>query len=216
MSTKQIWLWSVLLPVLSFFGQSLCVLPVPRFLGVVAEIPLWLAVFTVYFVLVAVPASIYFAVIAVIRRKKDGELIRGLSKSLACLCFVALWFVSMVSGESLRHRAFVRASHVGDRIVEALSQHKRRTGEYPEDLNALLPTYLDEIPYTGMIGYPEFTYLKDHNDLEIKRGEYELRINCPSGGINFDRFIYWPSEKYPNRIQGKPVERIRGWAYVHE
>ncbi len=67
-----------------------------------------------------------------------------------------------------------------------------------------------------MIGFPEFTYAKDRNDLEIKPNQYELRIDCPSGGINFDRFIYWPGEKYPSRIQGKPVECIRGWAYMHE
>ena len=28
--------------------------------------------------------------------------------------------------------------------------------------------------------------------------------------------VDWPSESYPNRIQGNGVERIRNWAYVHE
>jgi hypothetical protein len=67
-----------------------------------------------------------------------------------------------------------------------------------------------------MIAYPEFTYRKDYNDIQSKPGEYELRIDCTSGGINFDRFIYWPSEDYPDRIQGNGVERVRTWAYVHE
>jgi hypothetical protein len=67
-----------------------------------------------------------------------------------------------------------------------------------------------------MIAYPEFTYWKDYNDIQAKPGEYELRIDCTSGGINFDRFIYWPSEEYPDRIQGNWVERIRSWGYVHE
>lgn len=40
--------------------------------------------------------------------------------------------------------------------------------------------------------------------------------NCPSGGINFDRFIYWPSETYPPIIQGNWTEPIGAWVYVHE
>jgi len=75
---------------------------------------------------------------------------------------------------------------------------------------------LSEIPYTGMIAYPEFSYHKDRNDIRTNPGSYELRIDCTSGGINFDRFIYWPSETYPDRIQGNGVERFDKWAYVHE
>jgi hypothetical protein len=67
-----------------------------------------------------------------------------------------------------------------------------------------------------MIAYPEFSDSKDRNDIQTNSGSYELRIDCPSGGINFDRFIYWPSETYPDRIQDNLVERIHKWAYVHE
>ena len=51
-------------------------------------------------------------------------------------------------------------------------------------------------------------YSKDRNDIQTNSGSYELRIDCTSGGINFDRFIYWPSETYPDRIQDNRVERI--------
>jgi hypothetical protein len=136
--------------------------------------------------------------------------------ALACLCFMGLWVVAVGSGLALRHRAFVRASHVGDRVVQALAQYRSETGEYPDRPEQLVPGYIEQLPYTGMIAYPAFAYTKGHNDLEGKPGSYELRINCTSGGINFDRFIYWPSEVYPDQIQENGVERIRGWAYVHE
>ena len=47
-------------------------------------------------------------------------------------------------------------------------------------------------------------------------GAEDLVEQVGKGNINFDRFIYWPSEQYPNRIQGNGVERIGKWAYVHE
>ncbi len=37
-----------------------------------------------------------------------------------------------------------------------------------------------------------------------------------TGQVEFKRFIYWPSETYPDRIQDNGVERIHKWAYVHE
>jgi hypothetical protein len=75
---------------------------------------------------------------------------------------------------------------------------------------------LEEVPYTGMIAYPQFLYSKDRNDIQTNPGSYGLRIEYTSGGINFDRFIYWPSETYPDTIKDNWVERIHKWAYVHE
>jgi hypothetical protein len=81
---------------------------------------------------------------------------------------------------------------------------------------AAVPLDLEEIPYTGMIAYPEFSYRKDCNDNQPSPGSYDLRIECTNGPLNFDRFIYWPSETYPDRIQDKVAERIHKWVYVHE
>ena len=215
-TTKQMWLWVGLLPVLTFLGLNMCVWPVPRFLGVVALMLLWLPTVTVFPFLAAIPASLWFAVTGLVSRNRDGEFGRRVSKSLACLCFIGLWLLALWSAGPMRHRAFVRASVVGDSIVQALARYRTDHGEYPGTLDHLVPQYIDALPYTGMIAYPEFTYQKDYNDIQSKPGEYELRIDCTSGGINFDRFIYWPSEDYPDRIQGNGVERFRTWAYVHE
>ena len=45
---------------------------------------------------------------------------------------------------------------------------------------------------------------------------WELRVRASVGVLNWDVFVYWPSETYPPRMCGGGVERIGGWAYVHE
>jgi hypothetical protein len=215
-TTRQMWLWAVLLPAIAFLSQNMCVWPVPRFLGTVALMMLWFFLWTVVFFLAALPGSVYFVVTSLIYRNKDGELVRRISMALSCLCFIWLWILAIGSANTLRHKAFVRASRVGDRLVWALAQYRNDKGEYPDSLDRLIPGYLKEIPFTGMIAYPEFSYRKDRNDIQTNPGSYELRIDCTSGGINFDRFIYWPSETYPDRIQNNGVERIYNWSYVHE
>ncbi len=217
MSTaRQMWFWAVFLPVLTFVAATMCVWPAPRFLGLVAEFLLWLSVFTFFLFSAAIPAVIWFAIVGLASRKQEGELVRRASQALACLAFAALWIVAFWWADSVRHRAFVRASQAGNRIVQALDRYRIDHGEYPETLAQLRPGYLEDIPYTGMIAYPEFKYRRDYHDLQPKPGEYELRIDCSSGWINWDRFIYWPSEEYPDQIQGNGVERMGTWAYVHE
>jgi hypothetical protein len=217
MSTSlQMWLLAVLLPACTLLFQNMCIWPAPRFLGGVATLLLDVSITTVVVFLAAVPASEYFVVTSLVYLKSDGELAWRGSMALSCLCFMGLWILAIWSAGRLRHRAFVQASRVGDRIVHALVRYRNDKGEYPESLDRLIPAYLEEIPFTGMIAYPEFSYCKDRNDNQPTPGSYDLRIWCPQAGINFDRFIYWPSETYPDQIQGKVAERIRKWAYVHE
>ncbi len=43
-----------------------------------------------------------------------------------------------------------------------------------------------------------------------------LIVHTPSGGINFDQFMYFPLQNYPESGYGGWLARIRDWAYVHE
>ena len=45
---------------------------------------------------------------------------------------------------------------------------------------------------------------------------FELTVPCSIGLLNWDVFVYWPSEEYPDHMYGGWVERVEGWAYVHE
>jgi len=44
---------------------------------------------------------------------------------------------------------------------------------------------------------------------------WELTVFC-GRAFQWDRFVYWPEESYPESVHGGTVERIGGWAYVHE
>lgn len=214
--TLQPWLLAILLPGLTLLGQHMCVWPAPRFLGPVAYFLLCMSPSAGLLFLVALPLSIYLLAVGLINWRVDGELVRQASRALACACFAGLWILSIRRAISLRRRAFLRASHVGDRIVRAIAQYRNDKGEYPDRLEELIPAYLERVPYTGMIAYPTFDYARDRNDIQVVAESYDLRIWCSCHPVNFDRFLYWPSETYPDRIQDKPVERIRQWAYVHE
>ncbi len=45
---------------------------------------------------------------------------------------------------------------------------------------------------------------------------WELNVPCPVGPGNWNVFVYWPTERYPDRFYGGVPERIGAWAYVHE
>ena len=77
---------------------------------------------------------------------------------------------------------------------------------------ALSETYrLEGMPrdvFEPLLGPPDGSRL-------VQGALWELRINCPTGLLNHDTFIYWPTQKYPQHLYGGNTESIGGWAYVH-
>jgi hypothetical protein len=62
--------------------------------------------------------------------------------------------------------------------------------------------------FEGMLGLPD-------GQRAVHGPPWELRINCPTGLLNHDAFVYWPTEKYPQRMYGGTAEPIGRWVYVH-
>lgn len=215
-STRQLWVWAVVLPGLLYLSQTMCVWESPRFLGELAFCLMTAAALLVLPILASPFIVIYCVCDAMIHRKNWSRCKQSLASGAAWICFAVLSGFAIKYAQSHRHSTFARATHSGAMVIEALAKFHRDHGQYPDQLAELVPKYLESVPYTGLIAYPEFRYTKDRNDLEVRPGQYELRINCSSGGINFDRFVYWPSEKYPDRIQGNGISRIGAWAYLHE
>ncbi len=123
----------------------------------------------------------------------------------------------------IRKSSFERVSQRAEPIVQAIEAYRKHESKAPESLNELVPEYIDKIPGTGIRAYPVFEYetLKgtDRHYREIfekHNAIYELRVDCPLGGLNWDCFIYWPSESYPDKMYGGVTELINKWAYVHE
>ena len=216
LTCKRFWYLSVLLPFLTLLGQVMTVWSAPRSLGGVAVVMATVSGASVPFLIAAIPALVYYAFTAFAHRRNRPDSHARISKSLACLCFICCFILALGASNRCRHQEFVKASKVGGRIVEALAKYKIDMGEYPENLDQLIPRYLKEIPYTGMIAYPKFRYVRDYENMVPKPGEYELEIFCPRCFGNFDKFIYHPSEKYPEMLWDENLEKILGWAYLHE
>jgi len=49
----------------------------------------------------------------------------------------------------------------------------------------------------------------------LQGAPWELRIPCPTGLLNHDSFVYWPTEAYPEHLYGGTTESIGSWVYIH-
>ncbi|MDY7000161.1 MAG: hypothetical protein SVS15_00080 [Thermodesulfobacteriota bacterium] len=57
---------------------------------------------------------------------------------------------------------------------------------------------------------------KPNGEFSLPCCPWELRVQCPTGILNWDIFFYRPGRDYPENAYGGPVKRIGDWAYVHE
>jgi hypothetical protein len=121
-----------------------------------------------------------------------------------------------------KHNACLTIVSHGQVLVDAISSYQYDHNSYPENLEALVPTYINKIPETGIRGFPYFEY-EILNPAEYKypipemgdKPIYELRVNLERL-FKWDRVFYWPTKKYPDLIYGGGVEKIGKWAYVNE
>jgi hypothetical protein len=65
-----------------------------------------------------------------------------------------------------------------------------------------------------MRAYPEYRYTPNATNYE--GNPWVITVFTPSGGINFDQFMYFPLTNYPKTGYGGWLERVGDWAYVHE
>jgi hypothetical protein len=126
------------------------------------------------------------------------------SLGVALVLIVALP-IGVLLGNAVRRARFAAAADRAAPVIAGIEEHRRRTGRDPETV---------DLPYTGMMAYPSFSYGRAQEGERF--GRYELSIECPSGLLNWDRFVYWPEGGYPGCMYGGWVERIGAWAYVHE
>ena len=60
-----------------------------------------------------------------------------------------------------------------------------------------------------MMRYPEYQY-------NVSDDRWSLVIDTSLGVLNWDLFVYFSDQDYPEWMAGGSVERIKNWAYVHE
>lgn len=208
------WLVAFTPLVLSLATMALPALPGPRRLEWLADLVAgygWLGVmlvgigYPVVFLLTIVTA----AIVGPPRRR--ALLWRALSLLIGAALIVPSLWVSSRGRMLLIRRAAARAAP----LLQALERYREDHGVYPAALEELQPGYLTEVPGTGMMSYPDFKY-EPPGEAKPEAGGYSLYVNCLLMWCGFDTLHYWPSRDYPDKMYGGVVERIDGWAYVHE
>jgi len=138
----------------------------------------------------------------------------SVKKSVAALLVFSLGYAAAPLGYRVRHMFFERLAVRSSGLVRSLERYRQVVGVYPDTLQAMVPSIIPKVPHTGMLGYGPYIYSKATKETLFR--EYELMVSCGGLGINFDRFVYWPEQKYPKEMYGGVVELIGEWAYVHE
>jgi len=118
-------------------------------------------------------------------------------------------FFSIRLSNAIRHDGFVALASRAKTLVEAIESYQKEHGEPPTHLRDLVPGYILNVPRTGMLAYPEYSYLSNAPRRPVF---FRLAVSCPLWLLNFDEFYYNPSHK----IDQPGVELIGDWAYLHE
>jgi len=219
-------LLSALLAFTMFFLQTRVYLPIGAISEDAANSALWNAMLAFLPLLLAysaawivVPVCLLTAalsfLIPVCKRRR-----RLLVVSSVCMALVFLEAAAALAIERALFRrsfrnTFMATAARAQPTIDAIEAYKDVHGEYPDSLESLVPEFLSEVPDTGLAGYPEFEY-SVFGDEKPHGNDYELRIDTPRGGINWDVFVYWPEGNYPDCFYGGVPELFGRWAYVHE
>ena len=176
-----------------------------------SEVGLWWHVLVILpLVLLAVLAAPLGLVLAVWRRT---HLI-GIYTLVISIGTVAGTVLGGQLGGAIRNAAMADLAARSHPLIQAINDYSRDHESPPASLGDLVPRYLAQRPSTALAAYPEYRY--ERNPQQHFGNAWALWVETPSGGINFDRFIYLPDQNYPAVAYGGTLERIDDWAYVHE
>ncbi len=134
----------------------------------------------------------------------------------SCLIYIIVGFTMGKTGALVRMNGFKKLAHRSQPLILAIQQYENEHGHPPNDLNDLVPEFFTEIPSTGMGAYPEYQYKLVCDPNKWDGNPWVLYVYTPSGGINWDMFVYFPKQNYPEYGYGGRFEKIGQWAYVHE
>lgn len=135
---------------------------------------------------------------------------------VTCLAFLVSIGTGLRLGSQFRMNAFRELGERSAPVVSAIRDFEATHGDIPTKLEDLVPEFFPSVPQTGMRAYPEFRYYANKVATEYYRNPWVLVVNTPSGGFNFDRFVYFPLQNYPEWGKSGWYEVLGEWAYYHE
>lgn len=135
-----------------------------------------------------------------------------------CLCCAVFIFGGVLFSSVIRTKQFEDLAERSRPLIAAISRFERDHGRPPAKLEVLVPTYISDVPHTGMGAYPNYEYKVSTTEPgpDHLAASWELSVPCSVGILNWDVFYYLPTEKYPKHDYGGYIEPIKNWAYVHE
>jgi len=158
---------------------------------------------------VAIPVC---AVALLVRTVRNGALVILVASAVS----LGIWRPCLRAGQRIRMAAFHRQAERGAAVVQAIKRYEATHGRPPPTLETLVPSLLPGVPSTGMPAYPEWCYKAGHGAHEWDGNPWVLYMNCSWLFCQFDMFMYFPKQNYPETGYGGGLERIKDWAYVHE
>jgi hypothetical protein len=159
--------------------------------------------------LILIPVSL---IAAIFKRVRQKSLI-WLYSSLLYFCVGLLLFKA---GGFVRMQAFSKLAERSTVLVEAIHNYDKDNGQPPKSLADLVPRYIPKIPKTRIGAYPDYRYELVTDLKKWDENPWVLYVDTPIGMLNWDMFLYFPKQNYPQTGYGGYLERIKDWAYVHE
>jgi hypothetical protein len=213
--------------VLQFCAIAAPAFPGPQWLASLDPVPIIVTVLAgtafLLWVLPAYPVLGLAGAITALFIPRRPRLRATLGRLSAALLAGTLGMIALIVPlDILRMSGMQSAARRAQPLIAALETYRADRGKYPASLSDLVPDYLHRVPATGMLGYPQFSYDREARVPGRSRTRsgaspaYDLYVDCPLLLLGFDTFHYWPSQDYPDQMWGGGVERIDGWAYVHE
>jgi hypothetical protein len=222
-------LWVIIVPILGFIVQVAPVLN-SKWLYLVFDNG-----FITFFVLPVLTMIILFAgptgliIFTVSFFQKLQRMILRTVGLILMLNFICSYGASRFATQVRNDKLLLAAKSVQP-VISALQAYQTEYKKYPNALLDLVPKYLNTLPTSDLIGYPNIEYektgyirgmnkkpLRDDSQNIWRRfdtGGYELRFLPPENSSNFDRFIYWPQKVYPIYMYGGTAEPIGAWMFV--
>ncbi len=122
-----------------------------------------------------------------------------------------LGFVLAPPMRELHRGLLLKATGRAQPILAALEHYRRDAERYPRTLADLAPRYLQDVPSTGMLAYPEFDY--EAPARANGAVPYELWVSMPLGP-SVDVLLYSPTKTYPSSLYPSRVIPVGEWAYI--
>ena len=117
------------------------------------------------------------------------------------LVFLGAMFAMSTYNSNVRMEAFEKLGSRLTPLINAIEKYKIDKGNYPANLQDLVPEYLPKLPATRMKNYSNYEYNVEKQG--GVRGGDPWRIVIDAGyGMGFDKFVYYPNQKE--------------WIYIHD